>query len=158
MSEFNFVDTDDLIHERMGEIGPIWNPFLYSAVFYDTEDEVLDEMAEKDNLVIATGALATSHKNILKQLRKNGVIIRLHPDVETVVAREKQKRRFFLVAEGESYEDAIARDYHTYRDQYLDYDYSFDVSDEEPPETYAARILDHIYSLHGSEIQMPSRG
>lgn len=70
-----------------------------------------------------------------------------------MIAREKRDHRPFMVEKRESYEEAVARDYHTYSDQYLDYDYSLDVSDEETPETYAARILDHINLLTDSAME-----
>ncbi len=148
MSEFGFVDTDVVVQERLKDIlegnGEPFDFFMFSRNFYPMERKVLEEMAEKDGLVIATGAMATAHENILKFLRKNGVIVRIHPDVESVIAREKRDNKPAMMAEGESYEEAIARDYHTFSDQYLDFDYTIDVSDEETPETYAARILDML--------------
>ncbi|MCD7922128.1 MAG: hypothetical protein LUG27_06790 [Clostridiales bacterium] len=146
ISEFKFVDTDDVASElTMIELKEAQlNYFLYSRIFCRIEPEVLEEMAGKDGLVIATGALSVSHKHSVARLRENGVIIRLQSDVETVIARAKRENRSFLVAEGESYEEAIARDYRTYLGQYSDYDYSFNVSDEESPEECAHRILECV--------------
>lgn len=145
MSDFKFVDTDKVASERtMRELNGKSSLFLFSNIFRRMEAEVLEEMAKKDGLVIATGALATSHENMIARLRENAVIIRLQPDVETVIARVKRENRSFLVMEGKTYEEAIAQDYQTYGDQYMDYDYSFDVSDEEPPEECARRILKSI--------------
>lgn len=147
-SDFKFVDTDEEVQRRLKnareEKGEPFDFFMFSRSFYPMERKVLEEMAEKDGLVISTGAMATAHENILDVLRKNGVIVRIHPDVETVIAREKRDNKPAMVAEGESYEEAIARDYHTFSNQYLDFDYTLDVSDEETPEIYAARILDMI--------------
>ncbi|MCD7981326.1 MAG: hypothetical protein LUF32_03265, partial [Clostridiales bacterium] len=120
MSEFEFVDTDDVASERtVSEMeGGRSNYFLYTRIFCRIEPEVLNEMAMRDGLVIATGALSASHKKSMARLRENGIIIRLQPDVETVIARAKKENRSFLVADGESYEEAIERDYRTYLGQY----------------------------------------
>jgi len=146
ISGFKFVDTDDVANERtvLEMKGGMFNYFHYARLFCRIEPEVLNEMAGEDGLVIATGALSASHKSSMARLRENSIIIRLQPDVETVIARAKRENRGYLVMEGESYEEAIARDYRTYLGQYMDYDYSFEVSDEETPEEYARRILECV--------------
>lgn len=139
MSQFKFVDTDDLIQERIKLVYP--NLVSYACAFDKEEGQTVDELVAQDGLVISTGALMVSHPGVIEKFRKSGVIICLQPSVETVITRMKKDKRTFLARDNQKYEDAVKQDYQTYIEDYRDYDYLFDVSDDETPQEYARKIL-----------------
>lgn len=139
MSQFKFVDTDDLIQERIKLVYP--SLFSYAHAFDREEGRIVDELVAQDFLVISTGALMVSHPRVIEKFRKNGVIICLQPSVETVISRMKKDKRTFLVRDNQTYEEAVKEDYQTHIEDYWNYDYSFDVSDDETPQEYARKIL-----------------
>lgn len=139
MSQFKFVDTDDLIQERI----KVGYPSLisYAHAFNREEGQIVDELVAQDGLIISTGALMVSHPGVIEKFRKNGVIICLKPSVETVITRMKKDKRTFLVWDNQTYEDVVKADYQTYIEEYQNYDYLMDVSDDETPQEYARKIL-----------------
>ncbi|MCD7957320.1 MAG: hypothetical protein LUG93_16555 [Lachnospiraceae bacterium] len=147
MSDYRFADVDELAQQRVFSRipeGEFVSPFRIANLIYGEERKVLSDVAEWDGFVIATGALSTSHPDAVRHLRKNGVIIRLLPDVDTVVSRELRSQRAFMVEAGKSIEETLREDYEKYADQYLDFDYSLDVSDDETPEFFASQILEWV--------------
>ncbi|MCD8014737.1 MAG: hypothetical protein LUG99_16510 [Lachnospiraceae bacterium] len=147
ISDYRFADIDEIAQERAFAKIPkddFVSPFTHARLFYSEEGNVLREAAGWDGYVIATGALSTSHPGVIEQLRRNGIIIRLLPDADTVVNREIRSQRAFMVEEGKSIEEMLREDYEKYADQYLDFDYSIDVSDDESPTVYAERILELV--------------
>ncbi len=147
MSDYKFADVDEIAQQRaFSQIpeGQFVSPFRIAKLVYSEERNVLREVAEWDDFVIATGALSTSHPDAIRYLRKNGVIIRLQPDADTVVNREIRSHRAFMVEEGKSIEETLREDFEQYANQYLDFDYSLDVSDDESPEFFARRILEWV--------------
>lgn len=81
------VEMDELITQRAGlAIPEIVEKYGWSK-FRDIEEEIASEVAGRDNIVNAAGGgIVTREKNIAK-LKKNGVLVWLKADVETLVKR-----------------------------------------------------------------------
>ena len=69
-----FVDTDDLIKEKYGDISEIFPP-KGRDYFRGIESEVIAETAKKCGLVIATGGGAVLKPQNIFHLRQNGKFI-----------------------------------------------------------------------------------
>ncbi len=88
---YQFVDTDDLIEERVGmKISDIFATYG-EPYFRDVETEVVKEVAQKDNLVISTGGGVVLRKINIDELKKNGVIINLTAKPQTIYNRLKNQ-------------------------------------------------------------------
>ncbi len=82
-----FVDTDDLLEERLGI--PI-NHFVESygwGQFRAMEKEIIEEISDQDHLVIAPGGGAVLEADNVTALRKKGLMIWLKADKEAIRKR-----------------------------------------------------------------------
>jgi len=85
--EWRFVDTDELLEKKLGmsisefvsEKG--WNEFR------EAEKGIIREISDLDNSVIATGGGVVLNEDNMKILRKNGWIVWLRADPETIKQR-----------------------------------------------------------------------
>lgn len=81
-----FVDTDDLIESKEGQISDIVTSRGWDY-FRAIEKKVIEEISKEDNLVIALGGGAVLDTDNVKALRKNGFIIWLKADQQTLLKR-----------------------------------------------------------------------
>ena len=88
--KMTFVDTDDLIEERQGV--PITDivKFRGWGHFRRLENNVIEEISKKDHLVIAPGGGAVLDADNVKALRRNGTIVWLKTDQQTLLKRMNQ--------------------------------------------------------------------
>ena len=88
-----FVDTDDLIEERQGvPINEIvrshgWNQFRV------IEKKVISEISSHDELVIAPGGGVVLETENIEVLKRNGFVIWLKADLETILKRMSKDPR-----------------------------------------------------------------
>ena len=85
-----FVDTDDLLEERLGI--PI-NDFVKSygwEKFRAMEKKIIEEISDRDQLVIAPGGGAVLEADNVTALRRKGLMIWLKADKEAI--RERMER------------------------------------------------------------------
>jgi len=88
---YQFVDTDDLIEQRVGmKISDIFADYG-EPYFRDVETEVVKEVAKKDKFVISTGGGVVLRKVNIDELRKNGIIVNLTAKPETIYNRLKNQ-------------------------------------------------------------------
>jgi shikimate kinase len=88
---YQFVDTDDLIEQRVGmKISDIFAVYG-EPYFRDVETEVVKEVAKKDKFVISTGGGVVLRKVNIDELRKNGIIVNLTAKPETIYNRLKNQ-------------------------------------------------------------------
>jgi shikimate kinase len=88
--KMRFVDTDDLIEERQGV--PI-NDIVKShgwVHFRKLEKSIIEEISKGNNLIIAPGGGAVLGADNVKSLRRNGLIIWLKADRQTLLKRMNQ--------------------------------------------------------------------
>jgi shikimate kinase len=103
------VDTDDLIEERYGApISAIVKSHGWGH-FRKLENNIIEEISKKDHLIIAPGGGAVLDTDNVKALRRNGTIIWLRADRQTLLRRmnqdpETDTRRPTLTGKGTSKE------------------------------------------------------
>jgi len=82
-----FVDTDDLVEERLGaSIRDIVESKGWGH-FRAAEKRIVEEVSQKDNLIIAPGGGAVLDPENVRSLGKNGLIIWLKADREVLCQR-----------------------------------------------------------------------
>jgi shikimate dehydrogenase len=83
----DLVEMDELIARKAGLTIPEIVGKDGWAKFRDIEEEITDEVAERDNIVNASGGgVVTREKNVTK-LKKNGVLVWLQASVDTLLER-----------------------------------------------------------------------
>jgi shikimate kinase len=87
-----FVDTDDLIESKEGQISDIvkshgWN------YFRAMERRMIEEISKEDNLIIALGGGAVLDSDNIANVERNGLIIWLKADQEVLRKRMNQDPR-----------------------------------------------------------------
>ena len=85
-----FVDTDDIITDRIGM--PISDFFKKEgeAKFREIEAEVIKELADKTSLVIATGGGAILRRDNVENLKYNGKLFFIDRPLEKLVPTESR--------------------------------------------------------------------
>lgn len=144
-----FVDTDALIVERAGmSIREIFErhgePF-----FRQLEQEVIAELAKKNQLIIATGGGAIkNHENMLN-LKQNGIVIFIDRELKKLVSTYDRPLS--------SSKDAVAELYHQRYPWYLSYgdlrienNYDEDLTQEEL-DTLMNEILEGYHEIIGNQ-------
>ena len=85
--DLDFIDTDKLIEEREGrKIREIFDTDG-EGYFRDKEHEICAELSREDNKVIATGGGALTFNRNKEVLSKNGRIIFIDVDLDTIIKR-----------------------------------------------------------------------
>jgi shikimate kinase len=87
-----FVDTDDLIESKEGQIREIVESHGW-GYFRTIEKKMIEEISKEDNLVIALGGGAVLDPDNVVNLVKNGLIIWLKADREVLQKRINQDPR-----------------------------------------------------------------
>ena len=87
-----FVDTDDLIESKEGQISDLvkshgWN------YFRAMERRMIEEISKEDNLIIALGGGAVLDSDNIANVERNGLIIWLKADQEVLRKRMNQDPR-----------------------------------------------------------------
>jgi shikimate kinase len=107
--KMKFVDTDNLIEDRQGI--PIIDIVKSRGWghFRKLENNVIEEISKRDHLIIAPGGGAVLDTDNVKALRRNGTIIWLKADRQTLLKRMNQDpgtntRRPTLTGKGTSEE------------------------------------------------------
>lgn len=89
-----FVDTDDLIESKEGQIREIVTSRGWDY-FRTIEKKMIEEISKEDNLVIALGGGAVLDPDNIDNLERNGLIIWLKADREVLRKRMDQDPRTF---------------------------------------------------------------
>ncbi len=84
---FDFIDTDLAIEKRLGESIAEMVGRGGWELFRQKEEDMLLELANRKNLVIASGGGSVMHENAWKKLRRNGLSVWLTVDVKTICQR-----------------------------------------------------------------------
>ena len=79
-----FVDTDDLIKEKYGDISGIFRTYG-EDYFRDIEEEIVKKAAYESGCVIATGGGAIFRKDNILRLRQNGKVFFLDRPLEDIL-------------------------------------------------------------------------
>ena len=83
----DFIDTDKLIEKKEGRIIREIFDTDGEGYFRDREHEICAELSNEDNMVIATGGGALTFDRNKEVLSKNGRIIFIDVDLDTIIKR-----------------------------------------------------------------------
>lgn len=104
-----WYDTDGIIVDRYGKISDLFE-YYGEGYFRKLETEIVKELVLKDELVISTGGGLVLKKENNELLQKNGKIVFLRAEVETLAKRLKiDENRPLLQSSTESIRDRLAR-------------------------------------------------
>lgn len=90
---FDFHDSDHEIEARTGATIPMIFDIEGEAGFRRREAQVIDELTQKPNIVLATGGGAVLRADNRKHLRSRGFVIYLHSDVDNLFERVRHDRK-----------------------------------------------------------------
>ncbi len=90
---FDFHDSDQEIEARTGATIPMIFDIEGEAGFRRREAQVIDELTQKPNIVLATGGGAVLRADNRKHLRSRGFVIYLHSDVDNLFERVRHDRK-----------------------------------------------------------------
>ncbi|MBA6413949.1 shikimate kinase AroK [Parahaliea sp. F7430] len=99
--KLGFADTDTEIEERTGADIPWIFDVEGEEGFRDREQQVVEEMTQWDNLVLATGGGVIQRAENRRALGSRGYVIYLHATVEEQVRRTRRDRRRPLLRNGD---------------------------------------------------------
>lgn len=80
----NFIDTDDVIREKYGDISEIFRKHG-EVYFRDTEEQIIKEVSSLNGTVIATGGGAVLRTENVRRLKQNGTVIFLDRLLENII-------------------------------------------------------------------------
>ena len=87
---YRFIDQDDAIEKRLHKTVPQIFESEGENKFRETERDVIREMAETDNVVVATGGGAPCFFDNIQVMNKIGVSVYIKVDPKTLVNRLKK--------------------------------------------------------------------
>lgn len=89
---YEFIDTDRFLEERTGVDIPTIFYFEGEEGFREREARVIDELSQRDNIVLATGGGAILRPENRRILRQRGFVIYLKVSVEQQLLRTSRDR------------------------------------------------------------------
>ena len=138
-----FLDTDDLIEEKAGQsISQIFSEQGEQA-FRDLESEIVSEVAQKKEQVVALGGGAILRPENWDLLTQSGVTIALHADVDTLFQRihKRSHRPLMSSYTNEELLQRISSLLEQRKSFYQKADFSFNSTQDVPPKVLAKQIF-----------------
>ena len=83
----HFYDSDKVIEERTGATIPLIFELEGETGFRLREQAVIDDLTQKQNLVLATGGGAVLREENRQHLKSRGIVIYLHSDITHLMER-----------------------------------------------------------------------
>ncbi|HJP06350.1 MAG: shikimate kinase AroK [Acidiferrobacteraceae bacterium] len=88
----DFIDSDARIEERTGvSISTIFD-IEGEGGFREREAQMIFELVQQKNIVLATGGGAVTREDVRKAMRHNGLVIYLHATVDMLVERTRSSK------------------------------------------------------------------
>ena len=87
-----FVDADHELEARLGVPIPTIFELEGEAGFRDREEALIEELAQRTNIVLATGGGAIMRERSRECLRENGTVLYLHAEPETLWRRLRSSK------------------------------------------------------------------
>ena len=95
-----FLDSDRVIEERTGVDIPLIFEKEGEAGFRKREETIIDELTQREKLVLATGGGAVISEINRQHLKQRGTVIYLHSDIKNLIERVRyDKNRPLLQTE-----------------------------------------------------------
>lgn len=88
----DFFDSDRVIEEHTGADIPLIFELEGEQGFRKREQEAIDELTQKSNIVLATGGGAILKSENREHLKNRGVVIYLHSDISHLLERTKHDK------------------------------------------------------------------
>ena len=99
LTEMPFIDTDEQISKKYGDISTIFNT-AGEKVFRDFEEHEVMLACEQETCVIATGGGVVTNQNAMKRLKQGGLVVYLYCDADFLFKRlENDDSRPLLMGE-----------------------------------------------------------
>ncbi len=129
-----FVDIDQKIEEEQGMTIPQIFERYGEAFFRECETRMSRSLAARRNTVIATGGGTVKNSENMKALRKNGFVICLSANVETILERTRREgvRPLLDGKDDEERRKAIKSLMEERGELYRQADYTVDTSEKSP--------------------------
>ena len=96
-----FVDCDQEIEKRLGADIPWIFDVEGEIGFRDRETQMLDELTQQDNILVATGGGAVLRPENRRYLSERGIVIHLDSTVDLLVKRTKRDNKRPLLQNGD---------------------------------------------------------
>ena len=90
--KLDFFDSDHEIEERTGAHIPIIFEIEGEEGFRKREAAMIDELTQRDNIVLATGGGAVLREENRQHLHERGTVIYLHAELDDLYERTKKDR------------------------------------------------------------------
>ena len=139
----DFVDSDSVIEDRAGADIPWIFDIEGEEKFRDREEKVIEELTQRNGVVVATGGGVVLREVNRRRLSERGTVVYLNAPFESLVARARGNTRRPLLA-GENARDKLGE----LMDQRGDlYAQTADIeihTDDRPPRVIAQRIVSEL--------------
>lgn len=89
---YEFVDSDHVIEARTGATIPMIFDIEGEEGFRQREEQVIDDLTQKVDTILATGGGAVIREENRKHLRSRGFVVYLKSPVEALIQRTKHDR------------------------------------------------------------------
>ncbi len=140
LTGFSLVDTDEVIEKKTGlSINNIFEKFGEDK-FREIECNVISDVSKLDNTVISTGGGIVLNPDNITLLRKNGTIVNLAPDFDTILERLNSARATRPLLKNSDIE-SIRKRFIDRLPLYADCDIKINVSNEHTPLYFAEQIM-----------------
>ena len=140
----DFYDSDQEIEERTGaDIAWVFD-VEGEAGFRIREEKVIDELTEKQGIVLATGGGSVASKDVRNRLSARGIVVYLETPIEKQVARtQRDKRRPLLQTAEDSRTvlERLAKERNTLYEDVADFTVK---TDEQSAKVVASQIIRKI--------------
>lgn len=140
----DFYDSDQEIEVRTGaDIAWVFD-VEGEAGFRVREEKVIDELTEKQGIVLATGGGSVASKEVRNRLSARGIVVYLETPIEKQVARtQRDKRRPLLQTEEDSRTvlERLAKERNTLYEDVSDFTVK---TDEQSAKVVASQIIRKI--------------
>ena len=89
----DFIDSDHAIEEHTGaDIALIFEKEGEQG-FRDREQAIIDELTQRNNIVLATGGGVVMNKSNCDHLKSRGTVIYLHSDIQHLINRTRHDKK-----------------------------------------------------------------
>lgn len=88
----DFIDSDHEIESRTGVTIPHIFDVEGEEGFRRREESIIDELTERNNIVLATGGGAVIRENNRQHLKSRGTVIYLHASIEQLLERTSRDK------------------------------------------------------------------
>lgn len=99
--KMDFIDSDHELEQRTGATVSLIFDIEGEEGFRKREAQIVQELAERNNIVMATGGGSIIDEENRKALRKNGTVVYLSASVETQLTRVRNTKNRPMLQEGD---------------------------------------------------------